>query len=204
MQAKPTTHIYNVIHMKPNLYCLFVLLGCSLHALGQADPIPLPIFDGKTFTGWQGDTVHTWRIENGTIIGGSVNQTVPHNDFLSTTASYGNFDLSLQCKLVGTGFVNAGVQFHSQRMVNPAYEMVGYQADVGDGYWASLYDESRRNVTIVKPDSLLIAKILRVNEWNDYRIRCEGRRIRIWLNGSQTVDYTEPDPTIVHTGVIAL
>ncbi len=190
--------------MKPKLYCLFVLLGLSLHAVGQANPMPLPIFDGKTFAGWQGDTVHTWRIENGTIIGGSLSQTVPHIEFLSTTASYGNFDLTLQFKLVGTGFVNAGVQFHSQRLASPPYEMAGYQADLGDGYWASLYDESRRNVTIVKPDSLLIAKILKVGEWNNYRIRCEGRHMRIWLNGSQTVDYTEPDSAIVHTGLIAL
>ena len=190
--------------MKPYLLCLILLISCSAHAFGQADPIPVAIFDGKTFAGWQGDTLQTWRMENGTLIGGSLKQTVSHNEFLSTTASYGNFDLTLQFKLVGTGFVNAGVQFHSQRLTNPPYEMAGYQADLGDGYWASLYDESRRNVTIVKPDSLLIAKILKVNEWNDYRIRCEGMHIRIWLNGSQTVDYTEPDPAIVHKGVIAL
>jgi len=42
------------------------------------------------------------------------------------------------------------------------------------------------------------------NEWNDYVIRCEGRRIQLWLNGRQPVDYTEPDKTIPQTGVIGL
>ena len=32
----------------------------------------------------------------------------------------------------------------------------------------------------------------------------EGRRIRLYLNGQLTVDYTEPDPKIPLAGVIAL
>ena len=28
---------------------------------------------------------------------------------------------------------------------------------------------------------------------NDYRIRCEGSRIQLWINGYQTVDYQEMD-----------
>jgi hypothetical protein len=87
---------------------------------------------------------------------------------------------------------------------NPAYEMIGYQADLGEGYWASLYDESRRNKTLAKPDPSVVHKALRPGDWNDYRIRCEGRRIRLWLNGTPTVDYTEPDKTIARTGLIAL
>ena len=42
---------------------------------------------------------------------------------------------------------NSGVQFRSVRV--PGHEMSGYQADIGDGYWGSLYDESSRNKTLV-------------------------------------------------------
>jgi len=188
--------------MKRRFLLLATIIICTKYVFSQSKAIPL--FDGKTFAGWLGDTMHTWRIENNVIIGGSLTQTVPHNEFLSTSSSYGDFDLSLQFKLVGSGFVNAGIQFHSQRLNDPVFEMTGYQADLGKGYWASLYDESRRNVTIVSPDSLLIEKTLKVEQWNNYRIRSEGRRIRIWLNGTQTVDYTEPDEKIIHTGLIAL
>jgi hypothetical protein len=38
----------------------------------------------------------------------------------------------------------------------PSYEMIGYQADLGDKYWASLYDESRRNKTLTGPDSATV------------------------------------------------
>ena len=190
--------------MKQFLFFLIVLIGLTISAFSQQRGRVANLFDGKTFKGWEGDTLHTWRIENSVLTGGSLKDTVPHNEFLCTTESFSDFELSLQFKLVGTGFVNAGVQFHSQRSANPSYEMIGYQADLGKGYWASLYDESRRNVTLVKPADELINKILKPGEWNDYKIRSKGRKIQIWLNGTQTVDYTEPDEKIPHTGFIAL
>ena len=183
-----------------------MLLACLLLTSFQLynPPRTQRLFDGRTFAGWAGDTTQTWRIENGALVGGSTERFIPHNEFLTTTIPYANFDLTLQFKLVGTGFVNAGVQFRSERATKPDYEMVGYQADLGKGYWASLYDESRRNKTLVSADSVLIARTLKPNDWNDFRIRCAGRRIQIYLNGKQTVDYTEPDETIPQTGLIGL
>jgi Domain of Unknown Function (DUF1080) len=161
------------------------------------------LFDGKTFSGWEGDTINTWRIENGAIVGGSTEKTVPHNDFLCTTRTYANFILKLKIKLTGNeGFINSGIQFRSKRLTNPAYEMTGYQADWGKDYWASLYDESRRNKTLIKPDSVKILQWIKVNDWNNYEVRAENRRIRLYINGNQTVDYTEPDASIPQSGLI--
>ena len=162
------------------------------------------LFDDKTFNGWEGDTQRTWRIDAGTLIGGNLAQTVPHNEFLCTTRQFKNFDLRLEVKLHGTGFVNGGIQFRSQRCQNPAYEMTGYQADMGEGYWGSLYDESRRNKTLAHTYEAVIRRILNPNDWNDYIIRCEDRHIRLWLNGELTVDYTEEDSSIPLTGFIGL
>ncbi|CAN5313780.1 hypothetical protein BH23BAC1_BH23BAC1_22110 [soil metagenome] len=165
----------------------------------------IQLFDGKTFKGWEGDTVNTWRIEEGALVGGSLTETVPHNEFLSTTQSFSNYVLQLKFKLFGhEGFINSGVQFHSKRIDDPPYEMTGYQADMGDGYWASLYDESRRDKILAKGDSMVVSQALRPQEWNDYKIHTEGGRIRIFLNGKQTVDYTEKESTIPQSGLIAL
>jgi hypothetical protein len=183
---------------------IMALLG-SFAGQCQSSGKAIQLFDGKTFRGWEGDTLNTWHIEDGAIVAGSSNKMVPHNDFLVTTRSYGNFILRLKFKLVGTeGFINAGVQFHSKRLANPPYEMTGYQADLGPKYWGSLYDESRRNKTLVQPDSMAIEKSLRPGEWNDYEVRSENRRIRILLNGQQTVDYTETDQAIPQSGLIGL
>lgn len=184
----------------------FIIYLSFFHLLVSAcRPAPETLFDGKTFTGWEGDTIRTWRIEDGAIAGGTLEQTVPHNDFLCTTDSYENFILRLKFKLIGReGFINAGVQFHSRRLEDPAYEMTGYQADIGDGYWGSLYDESRRNKTLASPDSLTLLKVLKREAWNEYEIRAEDGRIRLFINGQQTVDYTEEDTSIPQSGRIGL
>ena len=182
------------------------LLGLFLTAFISQNPLkPISLFDGKTLNGWEGDTQNTWRIENGAIVGGSLGTKVPHNDFLCTTKSYANFILKLKIKLIGSeGFINSGIQFRSKRLTDPAYEMTGYQADWGKGYWASLYDESRRNKTLIKPDSLQIQKWLKINDWNNYEVRAENRRIRLYINGHNTVDYTEKDLTIPQQGLIGI
>jgi len=190
--------------MKLFLFAILFFLDITATVKAQSIQKPIGLFDGKTFAGWEGDTVNTWRIFNNALMGGSLTETVPHNEFLATTESFSDFELMLEFKITGTGFVNAGVQFHSERSKNPVYEMIGYQADLGEGYWASLYDESRRNLTIVQPDSALIQKILKPATWNRLKIKSVGRRICIWLNDVQTVDYSEPDEKIIHTGKIAL
>ena len=190
--------------MKLFFLCTTLFLNFTASLQAQSTQKAISLFDGKTFNGWEGDTANTWRIINNSLMGGSLTETIPHNEFLATTESFGDFELTLEFKLTGTGFVNAGVQFHSERSKNPAYEMIGYQADLGNGFWASLYDESRRDLTIVHPDSALIKKILKPFTWNRYKIKSVGRRIRIYLNDVQTVDYSEPDEKIIHIGKIAL
>ena len=180
---------------------LLPIFGCGE---GQVDA-PVSLFDGKTLSGWQGDTLRTWRVEEGMIVGGSLEETVPTNEFLVTDRSYGNFILTLKIKLEGNeGFINAGVQFHSKRLTNPAYEMEGYQADWGEGYSGSLYDESRRNLTLIALDSTLLMKWIKSDDWNEYTIRAENGSIQLSINGHKMVDYIEQDQSIPQSGLIGL
>ena len=182
---------------------LTALLFLTLTLTAAANPVPL--FDGKTFTGWEGDTNTVWRIEDGALVAGSLTAKQEKNNFLATTKTYGDFELTLKWKLEGTeGFVNGGVQFRTERIPNH-HEVSGYQADLGKGYDGALYDESRRKKILAQPTPEVLAKAQKpVGEWNDYRIRAEGKRIQIWLNGIQTVDYTETEPNIATSGIIAV
>jgi len=180
-----------------------LLLSFIFAALAAA-PQATPIFDGKTLDGWEGDKEKVWRVVDGVIVGGSM-QGNPRNEFLTTTKSYGNFVLKFEWKLVGTeGFVNSGVQIRSKRIPKPPNEMSGYQADIGAGMTGTLYDESRRNKALAKADPELIKKTEKPGEWNSYEVRAEGRRIRLTVNGVQTVDYTEADESLEQTGLIGL
>ena len=163
------------------------------------------IFDGKTFHGWEGDTNKTWRIKDNAIVGGDGKTTVPHNEFICTERVFTNFVLRVKFKLTGTnGFVNGGVQVRSKRIPNH-FEVSGYQCDLGDpSWWGCLYDESRRNKVLAQSDMNEVNKVLKRGDWNQYEIRCEGKRIRAKLNGLQTFDYTEADDSIPQFGAIAL
>ena len=189
-----------------NLFLALALIffaGCAALDSGKNKSSgPVKIFDGKTFAGWEGDTNKTFRIQDGAIVGGSLKERVPRNEFLCTTRNYTNFVLRLKFKIIGE-CANAGVQIRTKRIPNH-HEVSGYQADMGDpGWWGCLYDESRRNKVLAKSDIDAVNKVLKRGDWNDYMIRCEGKRIQLWINGLQTVDYTEMDENIDMSGVIA-
>jgi hypothetical protein len=190
--------------MRSMLVCLLVAALWFSIGLPASAAEPKPLFDGKTLTGWEGDTEKTWRVEEGAIVGGSLDTAVPRNEFLCTTKSFGDFELKLKFKLLGDRQqANAGVQFRTKR-IPKNYEVIGFQADIGQDYWGALYDESRRKKVLAGPKKEDLAKIVKYDDWNDYVIRCEGPRIRLWLNGTLTVDYTEKDDKIERTGVIGL
>jgi len=150
-----------------------------------------PIFNGKDLTGWEGDS-SIWKVENGELVGR--HQGISYNDFLASEKSYSNFILRFQIHLVNHSG-NSGMQFRSERESGSS-EMIGYQADVGQNYWGSLYDESRRRVVLFQADDKVIKRALKVDDWNDYEVHADGRRIVLKLNGVTTTDYTEKDDSI--------
>ena len=182
-----------------------LVLLCTFTVAAAEKGGTVSLSDGKTFKGWDGDTNNTWRIQDGAFVGGSLTTRVPQNEFLATKRSFTNFVLRVKFKLVGTdGFVNGGVQIRSERTQKPPNEMSGYQCDMGDGWWGALYDESRRNKVLIKPAEDAVTKALNKNDWNEYEIRCEGKRIRSSINGVAMIDYTEPDDSLPQHGKIGL
>jgi len=194
----------------PRFRFLAVFVGtCSIACIGAGGTMAgdsVSLFDGESFEGWEGDTDDVWRIDDGAISAGSPDHKAARNEFLATTRTFENFDLKLKFRITGTANVNAGVQFRTRRIPNH-HEVSGYQADIGDDVHGHLYDESRRRRMLAVTDDETQKKVLAAvgkDGWQTYRIRAEGNRIQLWLNGVQTVDYTEQDRDIERDGVIAL
>lgn len=168
------------------------------------------LFDGKSLKGWTGNngksSLAWFRVEDGSIIGGTMETSIPRNEFIRTECEYGDFELRLKFKMKypsGKGW-NAGIQFRSQPNTELPNEMIGYQADIIAKRWGGLYDEQRRRKflgTLLTPE-----RAQNERNWNEYVIRCEGPRIRIWLNGHLTQDYIEPYAKTPHPqyGIIPL
>jgi len=193
----------------------FILLGwltgivalTSSHSPLVADePGFVSLFDGKTLDGWEGNLKH-FRVQDGTIVAGSLKEQIPNNEFLCSKKSYGDFELRLDARLQGQGD-NAGVQFRSQRIPNH-HEVSGFQCDIGrmkdKPIWGWLYDESRRKKFLAEAsDGEKLKAALKTDGWNELVIRCVGPRIQIFVNGVPTVDYTETDANIARTGIFGL
>lgn len=174
------------------------------------------IFDGKTFDGWEpndDEAMAHFRIEDGVIVGGSLEAALADNHFIRTVRDYQNFELRLKYKVTPTDdSYNGGIQLRSHRSTLPGQgcEMVGYQADILVRRIGGLYDEKRRSDFLGM--ELGLPENYRPDEWNEFIIRCEGPRVRLWLNGVQTTDHIEPYTdrplegfgTVGQTGRIAL
>ncbi len=186
--------------MKSMLIAVGVLIVVVSPAVA-VEPGFEPLFDGHTLAGWEGN-LKIFRVEDGAIVGGGLSRPILRNEFLCVRQEFDDFELRLKFKLIGKG-ANAGVQIRSRRIPNH-HEMRGYQADLGDGWWGSLYDESRRRKVLAAADPDLIERVLKPGDWNDYIIRCQGPRIQLWINGEQTVDYTEPDESLEQKGIIGV
>lgn len=185
---------------------LSLFVNCLTTPMVEKTPTRfVPLFNENDFTGWEGNKAF-FRIQDGVVVAGRLDQEIPRNEFLCTKRDYDDFELHLQAK-VSREDANGGIQIRSRRVPNHN-EVKGYQADIGmqetRSIWGALYDEYRRRKMLAVPNQKKLAKVYKPSEWNDYLIRCEGPRIRIWINGYQTIDYTEPDPDVELTGIIGL
>ena len=183
--------------------CLVAGLPASGGAAQAADAKGfVPLFDGKTLDGWQGDT-ELWSVEDGMIVGTTDNKRIGHNSFLSTDKTYKNFVLKVKFKLRNG---NSGIQFRSKRKADHVVE--GFQADIADKrYMGILYYESsgpgRGILHDVDPEK--VAQHVNRDGWNEYVITADGPHITQVLNGYKTVDYRETSPLRNdREGVIAL
>lgn len=183
---------------------LAFLFAAPLHA--QVSETTVPLFDGKTLNGWKTanpEYQSWWSVADSTIRSGDGVKKIPANTYLHTTKEYGDFEFRCLFRLRGdpaTGMINSGIQYRS--FVKDG-KMIGYQADIGDGYWGDLYDEHRR-AKLAGGDLSVLRHVLRPGEWNSYIIRCRGNHHELYINGVKTVDYVEKDASIPARGIIAV
>ncbi len=189
--------------MKPN-FLILALLGINLLSGQVKDTNTSDKSIGAD--NWRTinkDEKKYWSINDSILTGGDGIQTIPINTYLYTKDTYGDFEFRTLFRITGdhgTGLINSGIQYRS------AIEngnMVGYQADIGKGYWGDIYDEHRRG-KLVGGNLNTLKHILNEDGWNSYIIRCQGNRHVTYINGVKTAEYIEKDSKIPNRGVIGI
>jgi hypothetical protein len=193
---------------------LIPLTVLSFTATLQAADEMVPLFDGKTLTGWeQHSGAAEYRIQDGAIIG----KTVPNtgNSFLCTAKKYSNFILELEFKVDPS--MNSGVQFRSNYYTKeteveiagkkkkfPADRVHGYQFEIDPSpraYTGGIYDEGRRGWLFDLKNNEAARKAFKQGEWNQIRIECRGDSLKTFINGVAAADLKD---SLTAEGVIAL
>jgi hypothetical protein len=138
---------------------------------------------GKTLAGWKAEPEY-WKIdEDGSLHGRTPGEELHH--YAWTEKEYADFELHADFKLVG---YNSGICI---RIAPTSHDNVpGYQVDIGDGYWGSLWDERGRGMVAEFPKDAA-EKTVKRDDWNHYYIRAEGHHIQAWLNGVKTFDVVD-------------
>jgi len=192
----------------------------------------VPIFDGKTLSGWHTSaqsghsnaskhkTAGRWVVEDGAIIG---SQDIPGNGgIVLTDKPYGNFEVALE---MNNDFVPDSGLFLRSTEKGQAYQyMIDYHAN---GNLAGVYGEGlsggihRRNftfldkVTEIKQDDCPFplpvkpadwAEFWKHGQWNELRARIVGNppTITTWINGVRFMEFTDSEKRHPDTGGIAL
>jgi len=166
----------------------------------------VPLFDGKTLTGWTNP--YDWgKID---IVDGEIHLTGEKKFFVVTEKTYADFVFEGDIFLP-PGQANSGFMFRAHVEKNKVF---GYQAEVdGDAKrkWSGgLYDEGRRMwfISPIKGNAESEAAFraragdaFKRNDWNTYRITCKGTHLKIEVNGVTTTDVEDATDA---TGVIAI
>lgn len=128
------------IKFKSVILIILVLITFNCKLFAQ-DPKPIigdekgfeSIFDGKTLTGWEGDS-EFWRAENGKIVGETTpKKKVKRNSFLIWRGgTTGDFQLKLEFKVSAKG--NSGIQYRSYEVDGVPFALKGYQFDIDDAF----------------------------------------------------------------------
>jgi hypothetical protein len=153
----------------------------------------VPLFDGKTMTGWRNP--YEWgTIE---VVNGEIHLTGDKKFFVVTEKTYSDFVFEGDI-LLPEGQANSGFMFRAHVEPNKVF---GYQAEVdgdpGRKWSGGLYDEGRRMwfISPIKADPESVKAFraragdaFKRNDWNTYRITCQGKKLKIEVNGVVTTD----------------
>jgi len=178
--------------MSGRVFCKCMAAIAVLAAVGFAAAAEVggwvSLFNGKDLEGWeQINGKAKYEAKDGTILGSSVPNSP--NSFLCTKKHYGDFELEFDVKCDPR--LNSGVQIRSESKKDYQNGRVhGYQVEIAvGGFSGGIYDESRRNKFLNSGGQTEeIRKLLKKDQWNRYRVVCQGDHIQTWVNGVKVTD----------------
>ena len=175
---------------------------------GKSETIEL--FNGKDLDGWEG-YADLWSVKDGVIVAKNT-KPLKFSTYLFSKRKFSDFRLVFSAKLVESemhsGVAIWGKQFVPKEVKDAKAEHAEYtyqgQLVMFPSGWG-LHDLYRRHgLSVPGKDIALAKKVGKQHDWNDMEILAQGNRIRLAVNGTQVLDWRDPQPDLVSEGPIAL
>ena len=147
------------------------------------------LFDHVSLFGWQIPQGTNWKVENGEITADSGEKSL-----LTTPFNLDDFEFRCSFNLAPGG--NSGVFLRTaDNATDPALDT--YELNICDSH------PTHRTGSLV--GRLAATDVPAVEgDWHDFRVRCEGPRIQVWLDEKPIVDFTDQTPGLRLTGKLGL
>lgn len=161
------------------------------------------LFNGKDFTGWEGQIDKYFSIENGEIVAKNTKDNAPKaSTYLVTQKKYRNFRLIFEAKLVESE-MHSGIALWGKTVEKSGdpYSYMGHLVMFPSGY--GYYDLYRRN-SIYRDKNGVAKKAGKQHDWNRMEILAIGNRIQHVINGKLVADWSDPKPELCESGPIGL
>ena len=215
------------------IFAAFALL-VSTFTKAAADDNFVPIFDGKSLSGWHvsGKSGHSaaskhqsggrWVVEEGVMVG---SQDIPGNGgIVITDEQFGDFEVALEMnndfgpdsglflRSTEDGKAwQAMIDYHANGNLMGVYgEGIGAKPDVYNFKFLNSPNDIKEVISPVAPSLPVLPetwpKFWRHGQWNELRARIVGNppHITTWINGVKFCDWTETTRRHPDTGGIAL
>jgi hypothetical protein len=175
--------------MRRTLAGLFLALAAVLLSGGTARTLEDKgeAFIDKDLSNWEGLIKDFWTYKDGELVGNTGPKGIKFNTFLCSKKKYRDFELSFKVRLKDGGG-NSGVQVRSKVADTKVFAVAGPQADIGAGYWGSLYGERFGGMMQAAPAK--VQKAVKAKDFNDYYIKVAGKHVTIKINGETSIDET--------------
>ena len=203
-------------------------------AAAPADPATAAawrtLFNGRDLAGWDGD-LRMWSVRDGVIHGETTPEIKAEgNTFLICQGPpLKDFEFKLRYRCNAEN--NSGIQYRSRHITEgePKNRWVvrGYQHELRNesalpNVSGFIYDEGgkrgriclvgeradwvdgKKRVTDELIDAAAFAQLFTLDDWNEVRIVAQGDRLRHYLNGTLTLDFTDAPDLALREGIIAL
>lgn len=148
-----------------------------------------PLFNGKDLTGWKVFPGEKYKSKFAVTPAGEIGVKDGPGD-LQTDKTFDNFVLQLECKTNGKA-LNSGVFF---RCLEGQYQQ-GYEAQIQNAFVGDDRTKPADFGTGAIYRRIAARKVVsNDNEWFTLTLAADGKHISTWVNGYQTVDWTDDRP----------